>query len=416
LLSKATFLALPFVLFGWMGWKYWVEKKRDFFPGSFRTVFIGMLLSVVFVAVNYWNYTKNNYMKMTETTDVRMLSVMAAFGRNIVGIFVPNYNAVDVEPWGNWWVFHKPFVPIGILGLVILAALIAWGLKKKISRWLLFTGVIVGILAMTPGFNPNHRNYYSIRYFEPVFYILFIWFSLWLVHTRHALRWSLAILVFIAATATLDADNWDSNFNIVNKSLKISREDPSIQAMMLLEYYNLATWGRLDKEEMKTYYALYHEVVQHCVEDDSLDPRCLAFMRRLREFAAFLEKSKERRAELMSKAHDKVIKIKQKVFSEVATAEVAWTVFDFKLYNEGVIDMDSLRIYFAEHQYLTDDFSRVRYLVFQCLEKGPEQSFQLYSKWLAEQSLRKEEVHEFISDLKQEPLRTSIQKCFKLNK
>ncbi len=413
LLCKAGFLLLPFAFAGWLVWK--VARNNSVSKKLILWTSLACVLSMLFVLLNYWNYTQNNYMQMTELFSVRFISVMAALGRNIMGIFVPYFNAVDVEPWGGWYVYNKNFAPLGIAALLIFLSVMGWALIKGRPITLLICALIVGILAMTPGFNPKHRNFYSIRYFEPVFFVLWLWASIYLAQSKRALQFGVMILLFFALGHALDAPNWQSNFELTKKSYNISPTDPSLRGMFLMEYYNQATWGRLSKSEMADYKALFQTTLNDCVISEQNNGRCLAFMSHLEEFADSTGTTLEDKKYLMERTLNKSVAIKKEIFSEVAKSEIAWNMFRFKM-SQGVFDKDALRDYFEQHKFMTDDYTRVRFLIFQCLEFSPERSQAIYADWATSGIIGNREVYEFIGGLKHKDLQATAKKCLKLNK
>ncbi|UYL09536.1 hypothetical protein B9G69_002985 [Bdellovibrio sp. SKB1291214] len=409
LLCKAGFLLLPFSLLGWILFCT-VFYKNKFSKSFIVWTGIGSGISVLFVLLNYWNYTENNYMQMTETGYIRFLSVMSALGRNLLGIVVPYYNAVDVEPWGGWYFYNKSFAPLGIVSIIGFVGMISYAVWKRNSRAILLCAIILSILAMTPGFNPQHRNFYSIRYFEPVFFVLWIVLCIRLNQTKRAVQYSILLLFGFGVAHASDAWSWQSNLDMTRKSHSISPQDPSLMGMLLLEYYNQDSWGRLNKEETAAYHALFRQTVAECVYAEKTNGRCLAFLAHVTELAEGTKTPKEELPNLLEKGLMKSIEIKKQVFSEVSESEIAWSVFRYKM-TIGEFDLPSLRSYFANHKYIFDDFTRVRYLIYQCLEVNPAHSQKIYREWLSQSVIAQREVHEFIQGLRHENLRDTAKSC-----
>ncbi|WP_413584750.1 hypothetical protein [Bdellovibrio sp. HCB274] len=413
-LCKATFLAMPFAFLIWYLWKVRKESLR-LDRNLIYACGAASAISVVFVLINVWNYSESNYLQMNEFWNERVLSVIAALGRNIVGMFVPFFNAIDFEPWGGWYKYNKIFIPVGIVGALLFFGGLIFGLIYSTSL-LLVISLIGAILLMTPGFNPNHRNYYSIRYFEPVFLILWIALGLWLARFKDRNRISACLLFFFILTHWYDASNWHSNFEIAKKSKLVSPKDPSVQNLLLTEYHNLNIWGRLSQTEYSEFESLYRDLLTACIESKTMNGRCLSFYAHLQQFTSVFETSSVKRQEILRRALAKTIEIKKITFSEVASSEIAWSIFNFKVDVDGVFDVEALREFFFQHQYINIDTYRVKYLIFRCLDIGEADSQSLYKDWQSQNLIRKAEVNEFISSLKRDSLRQTAQNCFKTPK
>jgi hypothetical protein len=410
LLSKAGFLAVPFAVLAWLLFEKYRNDKRHH-ALVWTTVVCSCGIALLMVLVNYWNYTASNYMQMTEEPWVRFLSVLAAFGRNVIGSIVPFYNAVDVEPWGGWYLFNRQFVLFGGLALLSLLGLTVFSFKKERSEWRLFILLIFAVLVMTPGFNPKHRNYYSIRYFEPVFFLVSVWISTFLQNRKWSIGIAALVLAFVGGTAFYDSPNWESNYAIMKKSNMINPEDPSIRSMLLFELHNLDTWGRLNKSEQENFRRLYQANLQECIFSKSVSGRCLTFLVRVNPLMKKFNRSVEEQDKIREIALKNIFSIKSQIFSEVAKSQLAFTLFHSKL-NNGVLNKELLRDYFAGQTSLTDDYSRVRFLLLQCLDNGSLVSQATYQQWIREYVIDPEEVAEFISQMQNEKLRHQIQGCF----
>lgn len=401
---------MPFAALAWFLWERY-RHRRQVHALVWWTLGSAALLSIFMVLVTYWNYTASNYMQMTEESTVRFLSVLAAFGRNIVGVFIPTFNAVDVEPWGGWYLYNTQYISIGVFGALLLLMLTWLSLKKERADWRVYLIIIFAILLMTPGFNPKHRNYYSIRYFEPILFVLWVWCASYFKNTQKGTLAATTVLLLVAGVAYWDSDNWNSNYAIMAKSYSVSPKDPSVRSMLLFEYHNLDTWGRLSKEERRDFQSLFETNKQECVENETINDRCLTFLVRLNPLLKKFPPSPEHREEIKKRVLQRVVNIKERVFSEVSKSEVAFSVFHSRL-QSGYFDLESLKKFFAGHPTQTDDFSRVRFLLMQCLEEGPEKAQQIYQSWVRDYILNPNEVAEFITQMPNENLRQEVQRCF----
>jgi hypothetical protein len=275
LMSKASLILLPAV--AWLS--AWLDLPA--FRPEVRKRALGLASVLVLTAVAWglvqvFVYGQVNDMRLQYPLPYRMAASAAALGRELAGLLWPPLNIVDVENWGDWLDHNRGFVPLGAgawaVGLAA-AALAAW---RRNASVLLGLAAFAALYLPTSGLVFEHRNFYSVRYLEPL--LLGAWFwatvhlgGLWEKRSRTRPGIERAVpgaaffaLLFFACFSIRESEAWFSSRTVFEKAL--SRHP---QRLSLLAHYRDALgeeerWGRLDRPSLDRLKLLREEVRRRC--------------------------------------------------------------------------------------------------------------------------------------------------------
>lgn len=212
-----------------------------------------ILLSLFFVILNKINYANNNVMYFQYTLEYRGLAALAALGRSVAGYFWAFYNGLDTENWGEWGELNRQFILPGFLALVGTCG-IFFLLLKRHQRFLFFFVLLILVLSSVPGINPLHRNFYSVRYYELPFLILYVSLIIYFFNDKassHKKRIIFLVFLFIVFLIShkVESPNWKGNLSLAEKSLKITPSNPALMKNYLVEYEMIKRWGKQSPED-----------------------------------------------------------------------------------------------------------------------------------------------------------------------
>ncbi len=235
-----------------------------------RTKWVLHTLSLVSIPIILFQsnfYRQYNNMFFDYEISYRFFAALAAAGKSLAGWFYPPINTVDIENWGEWLSFNTQYVPIGILFFFSLLFMAVTAVIKKQTPRILALVLIFCLLVSIPGINPNHRNFYSVRYYEFPFLILFA-LAIYEAHIRFKLRslqiFLTACLGYFVIFTVLESKNWESSWHILDKtSRSYAGKNPSVEMQKLITEVSLKRWGKLGPEKLATLptrsMALYHD-------------------------------------------------------------------------------------------------------------------------------------------------------------
>lgn len=245
LLGKSTYGLLPFVLL-------WGLPKGD---SRRRWVWAGCVVSVINAALQSTIYRVYNDMRFDYETLNRIQGSAAALGRMVLGWFWNPLNAVDVENWGSWVSRNSQWIPVGVFVWLGFASIGLWVLKHRgrLSAFgFLGLSAVLIYLPISALIFP-HRNFYSVRYAEPLFTVVVL--ALGLVLSQATLRSRVVMVLFamtslgIGVASVSEAKNWERSVLVFRKALRIDPDNPSLLRLLENELLNLRRWGRLTASE-----------------------------------------------------------------------------------------------------------------------------------------------------------------------
>lgn len=262
LFSKASFLLLPVGLAAWM----WLWPKR-------RTqrdwIFLGLWFAVAIGAglLHLWIYRSVNDMALNYPPSYRWPAVISALGRMMVGLFWMPANTVDVENWGEWMSLNREFFLPGLITLLAWLGLTLWSLRRPGRHRLevLFVTALAAAYFVFPGVNGVHRNFYSVRYFEPVALVL-LSYAVWRAQAwgRRPLALGLVAMALAMPLSFFEGRNWETEGGIWDKSLRQTPANPTLHFQKLRWEDLQDTLGQRTPEQQKELQAEVHQLIEHC--------------------------------------------------------------------------------------------------------------------------------------------------------
>lgn len=252
---------------------YFLFKRKSRY--AFLKSSIAVILSIAFVVLNRLNYADHNSMYFAYSFDYQLKAVFASLGRSIAGFFFTSYNAVDFENWGNWVEFNQKFIAYGYLFLFFLIGLFITLIKKQ-RIFLIFLTLFVLVLISIPGINPLHRNFYSVRYYELPFLIIFVAIFVYISNYTNFPKTKFKIIlmapcVFFFISHISESSNWKSNLAVMEKSLSIAPSNPSLMRLYLTEFENLKRWGKVSASDIALAEKVKVELHKKCLTEISSD-------------------------------------------------------------------------------------------------------------------------------------------------
>ena len=168
LLSKASFSLLP--LIGLTG-VFFIPKMRN--SKVFFVLVFAVLMGFSWIGIQRSFYSTYNDMRFWYPFSYRYRGAIEALGRMVIGIVWAPVNSIDVFNWGNWTERNREYFWPGVMFSFLFCVLFFSSvLKKRPHFWLPMASCLVLYLPISALFFP-HRNFYSVRYFEPPLVALF---------------------------------------------------------------------------------------------------------------------------------------------------------------------------------------------------------------------------------------------------
>ncbi len=261
LLSKATFGLVPA-----LGLIYFYFKKPRQLQRQ-RLASLGFMLALGLASSIFqsWFYTVVHDMRMNYEWGYRLKASLAALGRMAVGLLAPTVNAIDTDNWGMWLEWNKQFIPIGIFVIIIFLGLLMIAFRQK--NWGRVFILIALVLLYIPisGLIFPHRQFYSVRYFEPVFLGLIFYFSTFNMAKYNISKYKYLLYFFFATMSILawnESKNWHSSLAAESKELKRTPENTAVQSIHLAGLIN--NLSNLSDAEKTSMQAIQKQLVMTC--------------------------------------------------------------------------------------------------------------------------------------------------------
>jgi len=232
LLSKASFSLVPAAIF--VGLLIFRRSKHQLMS-LLPFIILGLISSIVQSFV----YSRINDMRFYYEFSYRLFGSLAALGRTLSGLILPQINAVDVENWGNWASLNSSFAWVGVVAVCIATLGLFWSLKtKNFSMFVIILSIASLYLPVSALLFP-HRNFYSTRYMEAPFLTAAVGL-MWSLNRISSAKYLSAFFVglgtFLFLATFFEAKNWQSNLAIIEKSQKISPKNVAIKSVLYQEF------------------------------------------------------------------------------------------------------------------------------------------------------------------------------------
>ncbi len=301
LLSKASFLPAPFLLaIAYASERAWKRRPRE--KSLEALLAFSMVLSILAAL-----YFKQFYSTITDMTlpyppAYRVQASLAGLGRAVTGWLVPYVNAVDVVNWGDWLEHNRIYAVAGVVCYLLVGAgtALAW-IRKSPVLLLASAGALLLYLPVSGLIFP-HRNFYSVRYLEPSFLLLFGCVVLLNGRALESRRKWLPLAPFLLFVVhSFTARVWASPTSVTLHAVQVSPGSIPLRAQLLGDLWNRIQLGRLAGESMKAesdhLSALLAGLEKDCESPDKkkyeIDP-CTLYYRHRFELADQLGGRKER--------------------------------------------------------------------------------------------------------------------------
>lgn len=233
--------------------------------------------SICLIVIQFINYSGNNDMYMQFDFSYRLTAVAAAVGRYFLGTFWYQFNTLELAPWGAFWKETWYSIPIGISLLAAGTVQFLFSIQRRKWKTLCFYFLLFSLLLATPGFNPSHRNFYSVRYFEPIL-ALILCFLLSEIRATSRIKFAVLMTYSILIFQTyIDSKNWESFVSIIDKTLATSPSNLTAQKNKLTGLLELREWGRTSKSQNQEIIDRYSSLKSVCLnEEPKID--CYSFL------------------------------------------------------------------------------------------------------------------------------------------
>lgn len=253
LLAKSTFSLAPLVAATLL-----LTRRERFQSSRFVTIALASAIGLANSCFQSWFYTNVHDMRMNYEWPYRIGASLAALGRSSFGLLIPYVNAIDTDNWGTWLSLNQIFIPAGLL----IFALAAWLLKKylksanQVGLYLLFLALLLYI--PVSGLIFPHRQFYSVRYFEPLFVI-----GIFLLGISHVSKKIIYICgMGVLALGIIDSKSWHSSLDAEAKGLNLTSTSLSLQSVHLAGLFN--NRGHLSKQEVTDAQKIQENLQRHC--------------------------------------------------------------------------------------------------------------------------------------------------------
>lgn len=216
---------------------------------------ISIVLGFGLILLQKWQYSAVNDMAFNYTLNYRLQGIVTAFGKMVAGLFYFPAIIIDCENWGEWVSSQRPYSVVGLLALGTLIGG-AWHYRK--NKQLLFWIIIIScIYVLIPGPNIYHRNFFSNRYFSPVFLVAIIGLAhlqrqAWPTFNKRTVKTLIIVAIIFCGLVVRESRHWLSNKDIWDKSVRETQAQPNALQNRLITYLNLKRWGQLNEDDLAT--------------------------------------------------------------------------------------------------------------------------------------------------------------------
>jgi hypothetical protein len=203
------------------------------------------------------------------TLNYKVGAALAALGRELIGgTILPYFNTLDLRNYGDWLNLNFHFLPFGIALIAIMSIAVIRAIITKNVRLALFAFCFFAIYIPTSGLVFKHRNFYSVRYFEPILLLGIIGFFILLqnrIETKN--RWYLLIgmLFYFIINWHIFAPYYNIPLIVTERAYLIYPTNPALQTFYLQDLERINRWGRLSNDQVSTKNHLFQNLFSNCV-------------------------------------------------------------------------------------------------------------------------------------------------------
>jgi len=362
LMSKATFSLMPlFIVFVSVTGCLRLTKKTNYWI----FVFVGIgLFSSLFQS---WFYSHVTQTQFTYELSQRILTSAAAFSKMWGSIFFNHLNVLDIDNWGSWLQHnHLLIFPGLILTGIGLAYLTSTLLRKNFRAALPLIGFILVYLPISGVVFP-HRNFFSVRYFDPALLTLLVIFlgtqDLHTLMSKVGLKsiylGYLILITFFLVETQSESKLWLSSRTVYEKSLADQPESTIIQSQVLAQLLTESTKGTKDPQVKIKISAFQQSLHRECEELTEYKSECaLYYMAAYLLTPRSLEKTYENRLNHVERAAADI----------TSDLKYSLTVQLLEVLKNGTpLKSDLAESWRDKSLYQTGSTSRILYWITECL-------------------------------------------------
>lgn len=419
--SKASFLLIPFALVAILLFLWWREgtSLRKQGPALVLSV-LGSLIALAAGLLHLSIYSQTNDMAMDYAWPQRLVSFSTALGREVAGVVWPFVNGIDVENWGEWAKLNQAYFPLGVLAFMGFLAGLLLLARKHPKPALILLALVLATLLVRPGLNSWHRNFYSVRYFEPTLLLALIFA---LVSISWSKRWAHLLLFglgFALVAHFFESSFWQSERDIWAKTKNLSPRNPSLQFQALTHEINLSAWGRLSAQEIQKLRVEARALSVSCLPSSKLEvsslrpPRllCLSFLQALPEWSSWPALRGVWQPEEIQRAANEVKRITARLRPGAFEKLSAGAVVRRTLVLEGRLDPVSMKEWSAQNPSPPLPFLRLWKRAEECLNQSQDISRKNFLLDTRASRIGAPDVAEFLGQIRDPEQRQKIKSCW----
>ncbi|MEZ4814622.1 MAG: hypothetical protein R3A80_05385 [Bdellovibrionota bacterium] len=395
LLSKATFVLFPaaslccLVFLKYSKDTHWKKVRELVLP-----LFLMSLLGLSWALFQSWFYSNVNNMTLSYSLYYRFFAALAASGRYLVGSVWPDVNALDVENWGAWLDLNLQFVWVGVLSWLIVFLSGIFFFKKRNIVGLFVLAMALSVYLPTSGLVFPHRNFYSTRYYLPIFTLIVGGLALIFQHQKLIVQRILLFgVVWNTVSLIRSAPDWETSLAVRSHALEQSPQSTTLKVQLLGELKALSEgWKSIPEDLLNRLERIENEVTQMC-EASMPDPDggCLNFYR-LQFEESLLEKNFQKSEQYISRMKFSLERAGLRRSVLLLYLRLSLHLKNASLEEKDFLDWKKRMRFYANPEY------RVMDLALECLS-GTDilGQAQRYRYWLESSLLNKTNMGEFIS-------------------
>jgi hypothetical protein len=267
LMSKTTFVLFPYALFVCHLLRGDLKKYLSWLTLAGVTSFgWGML--------QRWHYSHAGDVQFHYPLDYRISASLASLGRMSLGMFLPQFNAIDPYNWGEWLALNHRFIIWGVIFWISLF-LFVWTKRKSQSTYLFLLFFFAAYLP-TSALIFNHSNFYSVRYFEASLLVFTIGLAIFFERTfqeksgKKAFFFA-ALVLFCWFTFGLmqEKKHFESNISIIKKAMALTPGNIALEVFYAFELPGASPTSQAMNDLKKT---VEEGITRRCYKIASLPP------------------------------------------------------------------------------------------------------------------------------------------------
>ena len=244
-----------------------------------------IIVLVLLALVQSRQYSEVTDMRAAYPLAYRLSASVSALGRALTGIFLPSANQIDIENWGEWLNFNRGYLPLGAAALIAAFIFSVHAIRTRRRHLARLFWVITAWTTYLPisGLIFPHRNFYSVRYFTPLFLVIFAASIQGIPGLQSKLekKWGarsllIAVGLITACTYFQIQNTWDSNLDKIKASVAHAPTSIALNTLLATEEKNLNRWGRLSLAEKENHARRLQWLHDRC-HVDTVQLSCLGY-------------------------------------------------------------------------------------------------------------------------------------------